>query len=408
MSAQDIETAAAAEEQVEQTGEMEETGTPEETTEHAMFRIKPDGDADPAGEAGWYLQRERERRGLSLEDAGEATGVHPYHIEAIEYGDLTRMPERREALEMVALYAQFLEFDPQPLIAHYDAFLPLPEVAAEEAHPADPLPLSSAKVLKFGKMPKLPKINLRIPAMPGGTGGIVASVAGAIMLFAGASWLMMPGSETAPQQNVAAVEKPAEEIPVNEQEPAQQATAEVASDDQIATSSTNEQAADITVKEEPMADDQLAALAETEAAQGNSSEGSNLEGLGDFISQQVPDEKPADEPQNVASIQSADDMIQTPEGRTFGIKNGDTRLVLKAKAPVWVRIEDASGNVVMTQMLMMGDTYRVPDRDGLVVIARDGGLLSYLIDGKEKGILGTPGEILVGRPLDIKSLEGQG
>ena len=60
----------------------------------------------------------------------------------------------------------------------------------------------------------------------------------------------------------------------------------------------------------------------------------------------------------------------------------------------------------MTQMLMKGDTYRVPNREGLVVIARDGGLLSYLIDGQEKGILGTPGEILVGRPLDLKSFEG--
>ena len=66
------------------------------------------------------------------------------------------------------------------------------------------------------------------------------------------------------------------------------------------------------------------------------------------------------------------------------------------------------GNVVMTQMLNKGDTYRVPDRQGLVVIARDGGLLSYLIDGKEKGILGTPGEILVGRSLDLKSFGGKG
>jgi cytoskeleton protein RodZ len=61
---------------------------------------------------------------------------------------------------------------------------------------------------------------------------------------------------------------------------------------------------------------------------------------------------------------------------------------------------------VMTQMLTKGDIYRVPDREGLVVIARDGGLLSYMIDGKEKGILGTPGEILVGRSLDLKSFEG--
>ena len=75
---------------------------------------------------------------------------------------------------------------------------------------------------------------------------------------------------------------------------------------------------------------------------------------------------------------------------------------------MWIRIEDAQGKVVLTQMLMKGDTYRVPDRVGLVVIARDGGLLNYLIDGKEKGILGTPGEILVGRPLDVKALQGNG
>ena len=54
--------------------------------------------ADPAGEAGWFLQREREKRGETLEDAGEATGIHPYHVEAIEFGDMTRMPTRMEAL----------------------------------------------------------------------------------------------------------------------------------------------------------------------------------------------------------------------------------------------------------------------------------------------------------------------
>jgi cytoskeleton protein RodZ len=71
-----------------------------------------------------------------------------------------------------------------------------------------------------------------------------------------------------------------------------------------------------------------------------------------------------------------------------------------------VRVEDGQGNVVMTQMLMKGDSYKVPDRPGLVVIARDGGLLSYIIDGKEKGVLGPPGEILVGRSLDINQLNG--
>ena len=57
---------------------------------------------------------------------------------------------------------------------------------------------------------------------------------------------------------------------------------------------------------------------------------------------------------------SATDVAMTEDGREFGTGNGESRLTLKAKAPVWVRIEDAQGNVVMTQMLMKGDTYRVP------------------------------------------------
>jgi len=53
----------------------------------ASFRAKPDSSHDPAGEAGWFMQRERERRGISLEAAGEACGVHPHHLSAIEAGE---------------------------------------------------------------------------------------------------------------------------------------------------------------------------------------------------------------------------------------------------------------------------------------------------------------------------------
>ncbi len=94
-----------------------------------MMRAKPDGALDPAGEAGWFLQREREMRGETLEMAGEATGIHPYHIEAIEFGDMTRMPARMEALEMIGIYAQYLCFDPEPLVVHYAQFLPRLAVA---------------------------------------------------------------------------------------------------------------------------------------------------------------------------------------------------------------------------------------------------------------------------------------
>jgi cytoskeleton protein RodZ len=350
------------------------------------FREKPDGNIDPAGEAGWFFQREREKRGESLEYAGEATGIHPYHVEAIEFGDMTRMPTRLEALEMISAYAQYLGFDPEPLIQHYLQFLPRPQIAPRANHPANPAPLTSAKVLSFGKMPKLPVLNINFSKIPGGAGGLVASVAGAIFLFAGASWMMMPAVEN---------------LPIDQQ------TAMVA--DPMPTASTGTEAADVKVTEEPMEDGQVATIDQGNAAPSEDLANEDLEGLGAFIAEQVPvEQKPKSKNGRIATqeIAAVEDVLETPDGRVFGAKNETARLILRAKAPVWVRVEDAQGNVVMTQMLMKGDIYQVPDREGLVVIARDGGLLSYLIDGKEKGILGTPGEILVGRSLNLSSFEG--
>ena len=330
----------------------------------ARFRRKPDGTIDPAGEAGWFLQRERERRGESLEQAGEATGIHPYHVEAIEYGDLTRMPHRLEALEMIGVYAQYLGFDPDPLVHHYARFLPRPAVAPRLQHPANPQPLSSAKILSFGRLPRMPRIDFKLP---GGPGGLVASLAGAILLFAGASFMMLPASEEAAKPQL------------------------VDAGDPMPTATTSKKTAQIKITQEAMPDDQP--LATDEMA------GTDLTGLAGLIEGEQPSAKIVD---RIA--------VEEPTASTAppAATKGGSRLILKAKAPVWVRIEDAQGNVVMTRMLLKGETYAVPDRPGLVVIARDGGLLSYVIDGQEKGILGPPGEILVGRSLDIKALDEQG
>ncbi len=381
---------------VDVTGELEAAFEPGDPA-----RERPDGAADPAGEAGWYLQKERESRGETLDDVSAATGIHPYHLEAIELGDMTRMPERMDALELIAAYAHHLGFDPEPLVEHYAEFLPAPALAPRASHPANPAPLSSAKILKFGRLPQLPKLNFRLGGIPGGAGGLVASLAGAVFLFAGVSYMLMPGADdtSAPKDQVAALADGAEPVDM----PA-------ASADPMPTASTGTDAAEISVGDEPMPDDQVAA-AGTEpgliaAAEPPTDDlaGTNLDGITSLIEQQLPETKAA--AKTLEGMVSATDMALTSEGREFGAGNEESRLTLKAKAPVWVRIEDAQGNVVMTQMLMKGDTYRVPNREGLVVIARDGGLLSYVIDGKEKGVLGTPGEILVGRSLDLKAFEG--
>jgi cytoskeleton protein RodZ len=109
-----------------------------------------------------------------------------------------------------------------------------------------------------------------------------------------------------------------------------------------------------------------------------------------------------------APLQTASTSPVSAEGQVFGSQDPNARLVIKATADVWVRIEDSAGQVVMTQGLKKGDVYRVPEQPGLTIIAKDGGLLTYFIDGQDKGLLGKPGEILANEALDTARLLSRG
>lgn len=345
----------------------------------------------PAAEVGYFLHREREARGLTIEEASEATGIHPYHIDAIEMGDLTHMPQRLEAIEMIAGYAQWLGFEPEPLVDHLASFLPPPPVAPRRQHPANPEILSSAKVLRFGKMPKVPGFSLS--RLPGGTSGVVTSVAAAFVLLFGAHWALSHHAGQAPGETA----QVAEATPAASAAPAVKIT-----DEKLATG------------------DKVIAVGTPDDPDGD---------MGAFIDSQVKDDpkaadatkltKPAKPMVASTKMQDrikVDDQIKTAstspipapsEGHIYGAENKDAHVILKALGPVWLRIEDAQGNAVMTQMLNTGDTYRVPNREGLVALSRDGSRLAFLIDGQEKGVLGAPGKILVGEKLDVAALEAK-
>ncbi len=356
-----------------------------------LARLKPDGSQDPAGEAGWFLQRERETRGLSLEQAGEDVGIHPYHLEAIEFGDMTRMPTRIDALEMIAAYADYLGFEPEPLLEHYISFLPQPELAPQ-LHPAQPAPLTSAKVLSFGKFVKLPPISMRLPNfphLPGGNGGIVASVAAAFLLFSGLAWVFVPADlSQPPTAQVADVEQIAPDT----------------ASDPMPTASTGSDSATVQVTEAPLEGAPLAA----DGPDSNPDDG---------MPQLDPDIMGAFIQKNIDSV--GDDPAATPieppampgdgleGGRIYGAAEDQSRVILKATRAIWLLIEDGKGNRIATQLLNKDDIYRVPDKPGLVATVQDGGAIQYLIDGVEKGVLGEPGAVLAAEPLDVKTLEAR-
>jgi cytoskeleton protein RodZ len=353
-----------------------------------LARAKPDGSQDPAGEAGWFLQREREMRGLTLEEAGTQTGIHPYHLEAMEYGDMTRMPTRADALEMIGAYANFLGFEPEPLLEHYVTFLPQPALAPRH-HPANPAPLSSAKVLTFGKFVKLPPISIRLPNIPGGNGGLVASVTAAFLLFSGLAWMFVPANE--PGQTM-------EQIADNGSDP-------------MPTASTGPETAEVKITETPIDGAPLAAVdpdGESAAPQ------IDPDIMGAFIQKNLEDSGEGDASDGLTTGTATD--IPPPEalmpglegGRIYGAEEGKARVVLKATRSIWLLIEDGKGNRIATQLLSKGDIYRVPDTPGLVATVQDGGAITYMIDGEEKGVLGEPGSVLAAEPLDVKKLEARG
>ncbi len=349
-----------------------------QNNEFVFFRPRPDGDIDPAGEAGWFLQRQREEAGISLEEASRAVNIYASHLAAIEQGDLTGLPPRHDAMNMIGSYATYLGFDPVPLVKHFAKFLPRQPMPGHRGLSGKkgtkrPAPLSSATILKFPVMD-------RLRSVASGAGGVVASTLAVVMLFGAASWVFMPGDGVVTDTSapmVAGIDRQKTE--------------------QVASIST--------ISEQPMPDNM--GKKDKAATAADKSAGS-LTGLDQLIAKNIANIEiptaslPAVKSKDVQKV--GESQANTSGGQVYGTENKNSRLTLKANSNVWVRIEDDRGNVVMTRTLMAGDSYRVPVRKGLVVIARDGGLLSYTVDGANKGNLGREGEILVGRSLDLTKL----
>lgn len=84
-------------------------------------------------------------------------------------------------------------------------------------------------------------------------------------------------------------------------------------------------------------------------------------------------------------------------------RNPNTELVLKAIGNSWVEIEDLNGNVLMTRLMRPGETYIVPNINGLTLNTGNAGVLSLSRGDIFLPSLGDVGEIIKARPLNIKA-----
>ncbi len=330
---------------------------------------KPSDNANPAAIAGWWLHNERVERGASVSEASLATRIEPRYLNALEAGRIDLLPERGRTLDMVWAYADFLKLEPGPLCAHFGRILPR----------GTPQPLAVPQTASFkgtGMMAKFafPKIA---------TGQMIGAAFACFVAFGAFAYLVLPGSVTGQDSQV---------------------TAENAGADQIITGSTKKSANN----------------SSSVAMNGSAEPEPALSGLTELIAKTTGEAPKASTPAKpemkmaaiapakVEQVERKITRTETTGGRLYGAANKNSRLMIEAKSRVWVRIEDNLGNVVLNQTLLTGDMFKVPNRKGLVLIARDGGALNYQLDGKKKGPIGTLGEILVGHPLDPDRIDTTG
>ena len=86
--------------------------------------------------------------------------------------------------------------------------------------------------------------------------------------------------------------------------------------------------------------------------------------------------------------------------KVYGRTNLDSRVVITALDDSWVQVQGPDNELLLTRILHSGDSYRVPDRPGLVMVTGNAGGLEVKVDDAVAPSLGPLGVVLRNIALD--------
>lgn len=93
-------------------------------------------------------------------------------------------------------------------------------------------------------------------------------------------------------------------------------------------------------------------------------------------------------------------LTQARSPRIYGSDNENARIVLRAKYDSWVQVRDGQDALLLTRVLRAGDTYRVPNQAGLMLLTGNAGGLEIEVDGQTLAPLGPVGSVRRNIALD--------
>src|SRR3546814_4257272 len=103
---------------------------------------------------------------------------------------------------------------------------------------------------------------------------------------------------------------------------------------------------------------------------------------------------------------SATAFLLNHQPTIYGEENTDARIVLRASQDAWVQVRDREGNLLLTRVLRVGDSYRVPNQADLTLLTGNAGGLEISVDGSALPPLGPVGAVRRNIPLEPEALRG--
>ena len=330
-------------------------------------------------EIGLMLRRRREEVGQDIAAISAITHIKPHFLKAIEEGRRKDLPGTAYMIGYIRTYANHLGFDGNRLITDYhDELAAHRHWVDKRADPIEPAGLSQIQIS--------PAIAL--------AGLLIIGVAGYV------AW----GYATAPREEaaeVAAVEEPSE--------PAAPELAPLPSTNPAGPSPTgaNASAPGATTPGPAASPPDGAASTPTGSASTGAAPGPTAAealpepetGLEAGAEDQVPPEAELATAGDEAVEESPhrEAVASEPEGQPG-------KIVVRARLESWIQITNPKKEILFSRVLRAGETYTVPDEEGLLFTTGNAGGVEILVDGTKLKSLGTVGLVKRDIPLDAKKL----
>ena len=410
------------------------------------------------------LREARQRGGYSLADAARVLRIQEHYLEALEDGRFNAIPGTTYAIGFLRSYAGFLNLDPDEIV---DAFKREQGLDTSEQRLAFPSPSDSSPKPKFwlvllvlvlaglayggwqyqstdGQIATdlVADVSTRLTeavgldegaAPEGEAAGATASPeaepapaataqeepasadpGGAVTAEATPAAADQAPDEAAPAAETAAAPTAAEPAPIVEAvvepsepaAPAQAVEAPVQAEPAAASAATTDPrpavSAPLDLAAATASESSAGAIRSDEAAGDAAAGGAPapaVEPMVDAAPEEVATSAAVEESETLASL----DTAYVP--KVYGRSNLDARVVITATDDSWVQVQGPDNELLLTRILHAGDSYRVPDRPGLVMVTGNAGGLEVRVDDALAPALGPMGVVIRNIALEPERLQ---